>query len=195
MKAARWFFVSMMLTLGLVYVGPFADANADGRPARELAPASGAVTVDGCTLTGRLVQDRDKVYAVFAAANPGAEPATVDVRFAAFLTPGGSPMMRMVPMPQQVAQGRTTITVSPDSTASHVVQIKDGVPLPAEPAQPAELDLGGFGSETWSLLVSRSEIPEAAGWGAVAPSVASDTFELGDAQVMLAHTSIADVAI
>ena len=194
MKTARWFFLSMAVMFSAVYVGPFADAEADGRPARELAPSSGSVLVDGCTLTGRLVQDRDKVYAVLTAANPGAEPATVDVRFAAFLTPAGSPMMRMMPMPTQVAQGRATITVPPDSAVDRVLQIQEGVALPAPDAPPTDEELFFGGRDTWGLLVSRSEIPEAAGWGAVAPSIAAETFVLGDAQIVLAHTTAPDIA-
>ena len=192
MKTARWFFLSM--AVAFTSAGPFADAVADGRPARELAPSSGVVQVDGCTLTGRLVQDRDKVYAVLSATNPGAEPATVDVRFAVFLTAGGSPMMRMMPMPTQVAQGRATITVSPDSTVDHVLQVQEGVALPAPVEPPEEMAWDRVGPDTWRLLVSRSEIPEAAGWGAVAPSVSDETFELGKAQIVLAHTSTPEIA-
>jgi len=178
------------MVLTFCVAGSFGDAGADGRPARELAPASGAVTVDGCTLTGRLVQDRDRVFAVLSAANPGAEPATVDVRFAVFLTPAASPMMRLMPSPTQVAQGRATIVVAADSTASHVLPIQEGAALPTEP-QP-ELDRGG--KDAWQLLVSRSEIPEAAGWGALVPAVARETHELGTAQVVLAHTTASDTA-
>ncbi len=196
MSSLRIFVCVATLTLCTTYIGALSDASAGGGHARELAPASGVVTVDGAMLSARLFQVEDKVFARFTAANHGVETTEVDVEYAVFRTAPASMMARMMPMPEHVAGGSCAITVAANGSVDHTILVQENAPLPAKPLP----DLAGLaledlspelfvGEPTWSLVVSRKDIPEAAGWGALPPSVGKPT-ALGDEQVVLAATPL-----
>lgn len=182
----RPFLVTLALTTAVGATGPAAVA---GGPARELAASQGTVAVGPCHVSARLVQVEDKVFARFTAANGGAEAETVDFHYSAFRTPDASMMLRMIPSPEQVAQGRCSLTIGANEILSHAVLLREGE------AQVDAIDAKnamGFGmaGATWRLMVANSAIDQAAGWGAVPPSVGEEIQPLGAAHVVLAATEI-----
>lgn len=176
---------TFVLTAALGITGPAAIA---GGPARELAASQGAVVLEQCRVSARMVQMGDKVFALFSATNHGAEPETVDFHYAAFRTAETSMMSRMMPLPEQVAQGKCSLTIGPEETVSHTVLLREGETQ--VPAIGAEDPLGfGLAAATWRLMVARNEMDQAAGWGAVPPSVGDAVHELtGSEHVILAAT-------
>jgi hypothetical protein len=196
MSSFRIFTCVATLSLCITYVGALSDANAGGGNARELAPASGTVSVDGAELSARLFQIEDKVFARFTAANLRAEATTLDVEYAVFRTAPVSMMARMMPFPEHVAGGSCAITVAANGTVDHTILVQENAPLPSpvhtldlEPTLESISPELFMGEATWSLVVSRKDIPEAFGWGAVPPSV-GDPAELGDEQVVLAASPL-----
>ncbi len=182
----RPFLVTLALTAALGATGPAAIAVG---PARELAASQGIVAVGQCHVSARLVQVEDKVFALFTAANSGAEPETVDFHYSAFRTADASMMLRMMPSPEQVAQGRCSLTVGADEMVSHTVLLKEGEARPATTQVKNALGFGGIGA-TWSLLVADGAIDAAAGWGAVPPSVGDGIHPLGAEHFVLAATEL-----
>jgi len=182
----RSFLVTLALTAALGTTGPAAIATG---PARELAASQGTVAVDQCHVTARMVQMGDKVFALFSATNHGDEPETVEFHYSAFRTPETSMVSRMLPFPQQVAQGKCTLSIGADETVSHTVLLREGEPqfFSQDPKEPLGFGMTGA---MWRLLVARSAIDEAAGWGAVPPSVGDGVPSLGAAHIVLAATQL-----
>jgi hypothetical protein len=177
---------TLALTTALGATGPAAIAVG---PARELAASQGTVAVGQSHVSARLVQVEDKVFALFTAANAGAEPETVDFHYSAFRTADASMMLRMLPSPEQVAQGRCSLSVGADEMVSHTVLLREGEPQPGRTDIKNAMGFAGTGA-TWRLMVADGAIDEAAGWGAVPPSVGAGIQPLGAEHVVLAATEV-----
>jgi hypothetical protein len=178
----RPFIVTLALTTALGATGPAAVA---GGPTRELAASQGTVAVGPCNVSARLIQVGDKVLAQFTAVNTGADAEAVDFHYSVFRTADVSMMLRMLPSPEQVAQGRCSLTVGANETLTHTVLLREGVTQPVAVEAKNALGLGSTGA-SWNLMVASDAIDAAAGWGAVPPSVGEGIQPLSQAHVVLA---------
>jgi hypothetical protein len=157
--------------------------------------------IDTCHLVGAIAEKDNTVYAEFEIENPSSADARVEFHYSVQFTPGMSAMARMLPMPRELTNGCCTATVPAGGRRIERVVARqkpntitvpsDGLLTPSKGESPNEVSkiMEKTSAEHWTLLVSRSKITKAEGWGGVLPSAAFPTNRLEKGSLILATSS------
>ena len=190
------FRLSAGITTCLTFAGALLHASLPAAGERPVAPSTSVALIDNCRLSGVVAGKDNALAAEFEAENTGSTETNVDFYYSVECTPAMSTMSRMMPSPRSVTNGHCVITVP--AGASRIERI----PLPTPPSRAALLTAAmpavsnapersklEAAPDHWALLVSRTELPKAAGWGGVPPAIAFATNRLDKGTLVLASSS------
>lgn len=196
MKHLNMFLFAMTVSACIFFAGRLVigSGSSEGRP---LAKSLGAAAINECNLTGRIEGRANGVYAIFDIDNPSKDDRPVNFHYAVTRMPAMSMLSRMMPRPEIVKKGVISCQAK-TGHATEEVLLKE-----AAPSAPGSAMVAGnpaastnviaamdkfMTPESWSLVVSRGEIREIRGWGAVAPAVSDSVISLDKGEAVIAST-------
>lgn len=179
MKEATVFIMSMVVSTVVFTAGQLATATGTK------LFAVGSVMIDKCSVSGELTRKDDGVYAEFVVKNESDSDATAEFYYAAYCTPAGSALSRMMPRPSLVKADKCTVklTAGESKTVEVLVHSEQAPVAQGEIVQGAPTALNT--PPSWTLAVSKTEIEKLAGFGAVLPAQAMGNITLKDGAAVL----------
>ena len=197
MKDVTVFMLSMVLAAGIVYPGRSVDAGTGAKMERPVAVSTGTVLMDDCRITGQLVRRDDGIHAEIEVVSDKDGTAEFDLHYAGYCLPATSPLSRVMIMPQEVKKGSVHVKLACGETHTESILIQERTQPEGETATVAGTQSNALQvaampmtPETWTLSVSRKEIPKGSGgWGASVPAVATGSVVLSEGIAVLARTT------
>jgi hypothetical protein len=202
MKHTHTFFTAMLTSAGIFCAGVVVvgSGETDITPdTRLLAHPRGTVQLEDCMVSGRIEASSNGVFAVFSIENPAPADKELQFHYLAARTPATTPLSRMAPFPLVVSNGLLTVRAPQGSTRKDVLLTRQvprddagfsptNRPALAGSTNAVRLAIGT--PESWTLIVSRTAIKTARGWGAVLPVPSGSDLNLDKGEAVLASTPL-----
>jgi len=205
MRTANTFLAAAAIAAALSYSNHCLTAGAEKSVAEvPVATSQGTAVVNGCEITGKLVEESDgKVYAVLKAVNPTAEPVNADIHYAVSSMPETARYSRMVMMPNEVKRDCWVIALDGNSTKEDKLLVYSPPEITILPGtvetlaavkelqvtqqEPVVLKL----QTEWTLTISPAELPAGLGFGGATVAAPADgKVLLEKGQFVLARTEL-----